>query len=88
MDLNVRANSQSDSTSEENGVRSTTSVAGWATYNAAFGVDITPARPNPYFGKLTLAFGIDNITDVEYELAKIGFYQPGRSYWLSLQYDF
>lgn len=88
MDLNVRANSQSDTTSEENGVRSTTSVAGWATYNAAFGVDITPARPNPYFGKLTLAFGIDNITDVEYELAKIGFYQPGRSYWLSLQYDF
>lgn len=89
VDLNMRANSDSDyvdfEDSDDNWHK-----AGWATYNFSIGVDITPSRKNPYFEKLTIAFGVDNITDKAYQIAGYadGYWQPGRSYWLSLKYDF
>lgn len=81
-DLNMRANSAGDD--------GDTRKAGWATYNFSVGVDITPSHKNPYFEKLTIAFGVDNITDKAYQIAGYadGYWQPGRSYWLSLKYDF
>lgn len=81
-DLNMRASSDSND--------GDATTAGWATYNFSVGVDITPSRENPYFEKLTVAFGVDNITDKAYQIAGYsdGFWQTGRSYWLSLKYDF
>lgn len=80
-DLNMRANSDCKDDAGNN-------YAGWATFNVAIGVDITPERKNPYFGKLGFAIGIDNIGDARYELANVNFLQPGRSYWASLKYEF
>lgn len=79
-DFNVRANSDC----EQDGLH----TAGWATFNVAVGVDITPERATPYFSKLSIVLGVDNITDTSYELANTNFYQPGRSFWASLKYDF
>lgn len=95
-DFNVRANAAADDTTFStdtatgNTIATTDSTAGWATYNIAFGVDITPEKPNPYFAKLSIAVGIDNIGDHEYEIVGYSsdFYQTGRSYWASLKYDF
>ena len=79
-DFNLRAASDA----EQDGER----TAGWATLNVAVGLDITPERETPYFSKLSLVFGIDNIADTAYELANTNFYQPGRNFWASLKYDF
>jgi len=94
-DLNIRANAAAESLSVSTTTSGTTEATldrtpGWATINLAFGLDITPETPNPYFGKLSLAAGIDNISDHKYEIAGYsdGFYQPGRSFWASLKYEF
>lgn len=88
-DLNVRASSASKERIENSdGSFSTDRTAGWATFNFSFGVDVTPERRNPYFSKLTLAFGVDNIADTRYELPNLSYAQPGRSWWVSLKYDF
>lgn len=79
-DFNVRANSDCEQDGEH--------TAGWATFNVAFGIDITPDRETPYFSKLSLVFGIDNIADTAYTLANTNFYQPGRNFWASIKYDF
>lgn len=63
---------------------------GWSTFNISAGVDITPEKYNPYFAKLSIAVGIDNIFDRAYQVAGYsdGFWQTGRSYWASLKYEF
>lgn len=83
-DFNVRANASAD----DNTSGTVETTPGWATWNVSFGVDITPERPNPYFGKFSVAVGIDNIGDHRYELATYSQYQVGRSYWASLKYEF
>ncbi|MGN0835537.1 MAG: TonB-dependent receptor [Candidatus Spyradosoma sp.] len=88
-DFNMRANSASkENVENSDGSVSVERTAGWATFNFSFGVDITPERRNPYFSKLTLALGVDNIADTRYELPNLSYAQPGRSYWVSLKYEF
>lgn len=96
-DFNVRANAAADDIASSTTDAATGTISlvkettpGWATWNVSFGVDITPERPNPYFGKFSVAVGIDNIGDHRYEIVGYsdGFWQPGRSYWASLKYEF
>lgn len=89
-DFNIRGNS---ATKEE--VEDTTTggtkidrQSGWATLNFSIGLDIFDKSKSAFFEKLTLAVGVDNITDKRYELPNLTYLQPGRSFWASLKYDF
>lgn len=92
-DVNMRSNSAAqqwidDDDYEAGGYMDRT--PGWATFNISAGVDITPENYNPYFAKLSIAVGIDNLFDRAYQIAGYsdGFWQTGRSYWASLKYEF
>lgn len=89
-DFNIRGNSATKEEVEDTATGGTKvdRQSGWATLNFSVGLDIFDKNKSAFFEKLTLAVGIDNITDKRYELPNLTYLQPGRSFWASLKYDF